>query len=216
MQVFNTLIEAAQYVSKRRDRRQIWCIASLEGAQYYGLVSQPNLGGYSYNHATKMLAVNNELLNRQSSHNEIRERANRLAGYLHAEAIRRNVIQRDRHAEEVFIENWDDCVRSFIQLRHRKPKKVDLFLSHTPCTHGDNSPSPARILGSNFYPLSCTNKLKLFASKNPTIKLRVYYLNKFGVNEALNEQALKDFYLNNGLIINTMDPGVRMTCGSII
>ena len=216
MQVFKTMTEAAQYVSKRRDRRQIWCIASLEGAQYYGLVSQPNLGGYTYNHATKMLAVNDQILNRHSPHNEVRQRANRLAGLLNDEAQRRNVIQRDRHAEEVFLEHWAECMSNFIKLRKRKPTSVDLFLSHTPCTLNDNSPSPGRALGSQFYPASCTNKLRQFASKNPTIKLRVYYLNKFGSNQGLDEDALSQFYKVSGLVVSKMDPGVRMTCESIL
>lgn len=216
MPAFNTMTEAAQYVSRRRDRRQIWCIASLEGAQYYGLLSQPNLEGYTYNHATKMLAVNNQILGRNPSHNEARARANQLGNSLNTEARNRNVVQHDRHAEEIFLEQWDDYLNNFLQLRGREPKKVDLFLSHSPCTTADNSPSPGRLLGNRMYPLSCTNKLKSFVAQNPTIKLRIHYYNKFGANEQLDENGVEQFYRGNGLVVTRMDIGVRNICQNIL
>ena len=216
MPVFNTMREAAQYVSRRRDRRQIWCIASLEGAQYYGLLSQPNLGGYTYNQATKMLAVNDQILNRNSLHNEARTRATRLGKLLHNEAQNRNVVQHDRHAEEIFLEQWDDCVNGFRQLRGRAPKKVDLFLSHTPCTLEDDSPSPERLIGNRMYPESCTNKLQSFVVQNPAIKLKIYYFNKFGKNEGLDENGIKQFYRGKSLVVARMDIGVRIACRNIL
>lgn len=236
MPVFKTMTEAVQYVSRRRDRRQIWCIVSLEGAQYYGLFSQPNLGGYAYNQATKMfavngkaltshllhnqgtkiLAVNDKTLTSHSPHVQVRGSVARLKDFLYSEAQSRGVVQHDRHAEEIFLEQWGDCLTNYRILRGRDPKKVDIFLSHTPCTLEDKSPSPSRLLGNSVYPLSCTNKLELFAKKNPAIKLRIYYYNKFGVNESLDENGVEQYYRKNSLVVTRMGLGVRNTCQTIL
>ncbi|WP_263382245.1 hypothetical protein [Granulicella arctica] len=94
------------------------------------------------------------------------------------------------------IEAWTACVTHFRTKRGREPKSAEIFLSHSPCTTNDLSPSVAETINGVLYPASCRGKLTKFFQVNSTMKWKIWYALRFGHAEGLTDEQLKASFPN--------------------
>ncbi len=77
------------------------------------------------------------------------------------------------HAEEFLIQSFDTCcMRVGGDIRF-----VTLYLSHSPCTPHDGNASRSM----SGWPISCTKKLAMLASRYPRYHFSVCFMERFGV-----------------------------------
>jgi hypothetical protein len=186
----------------------IGLVLSFEGARYYVFVSRQS----------RQQVANSAVGNKLKMHNELQMFARKLTTNQHQElyramlplalgqATQRQVLAESRHAEELMIEHFDDCVRNFVSLRGRPPGKAEVFLSHCPCQSKDPGASPARMLADTQYEATCKAKLIKFCTTGArsAIAWKVYYQFDIGTSKL-------DINENRGNLIMCKQPAFIIT-----
>jgi hypothetical protein len=187
MLVRNTLTEARPL----RDRPgAVGLVLSLEGARYYIFHSRQTRDQVASSMTRTKIDLHQELAARFNQpvipNNQRQAEYLRLAPAVRAAAATTAMDPAGRHAEEMMIENWDACVHDFQRHRGRAPLTAEVFLSYCPCQPTNNAPSPRRTFNGIVYPVSCSEKLKVFCRHRLGMKWTVYYDHPFQNIAALN------------------------------
>lgn len=229
--VFPTL-SAAGEIAKQRPRRTVALILGLEGARYYLFFSKPDIMQHmAINMINTAMDIefyakdlrDNQLLspryvksceainktgngiNRAIDYAIRNTRADMLKTKLRNEAKRREIEDLGGHAEMYLISSWKECLMDFLSYRKRNPRHAEIFLSNSPCQHGDERPSPEMIVDGVLYPESCRSKLYTFFLRYHSIHWRICYLKLFGKAEKYKKEYYKlkeDF---PGILIDHME-----------
>ncbi len=189
-----TLTEA---LALRERPGAVGLVLSLEGARYYVFISRQSRDQVANSAVGHRLKVNAQLLNRTLTPSEYQAKFASLLPIARYLAVQREVDAEGRHAEELMIERFNECIQNFVALRGRPPAKAEVFLSHCPCQSKDPGASPARMLAGTFYPSTCKAKLTKFCTTGArsAIAWRVYYqfdigVSKLDINERLNNLVM--------------------------
>jgi hypothetical protein len=175
----------------------IGLVLSLEGARYYVFISRQSREQVANSAVGNKLKLHAQLLNRTLTASEHQDSYRSMLPVAQALVAQRGVDVESRHAEELLIEHFDECVQNFVSLRGRPPAKAEVFLSHCPCQSKDPGASPARMLAGTFYEATCKAKLMKFCTtgNRAAMSWKVYYQfdigsSKLDINEHLNNLTL--------------------------
>ena len=167
-------------------------VLSLEGARYYVFVSRQSREQVANSAVGNKLKLHAQLLGGALTPAQHQEKYRSMLPLAVALATQREVAAESRHAEELLIERFDECVGNFVALRGRPPAKAEVFLSHCPCQAKDPGASPARMLAGAFYDATCKAKLIKFCTTGAraAIAWKIYYqfdigASKLEINENL-------------------------------
>lgn len=232
-----TLTEAIEITLRMREGNQIWLILSLDGNRYYRFHSQANLGQTMFRQASNMVEVNAQIRaafnSTQPAGNltpsvvkatqaagnltagERNQRAHSL-GDTHLQPDARNLrdlVDEDGHAEEFLIANWKPVHADYMSATGKSPKKAEVVVSHTPCQAGDRNPSKPRMFDGVTYSASCSSKLYQFFKANSSVKWKLYWVEKFGVAENLDEGEITENF--KGLDIERLPKQIRDLISSV-
>ncbi|MGY2274104.1 MULTISPECIES: hypothetical protein [Pseudomonas] len=190
----NTLSEA---LPLRERAGAIGLVLSLEGARYYVFVSRQSRDQVANSAVGNKLRVSAQLLKVPPSPQIHQAKYAQLLPIARDLATQRGVEAESRHAEELLIEHFDECVQNFVALRGRPPAKAEVFLSHCPCQSKDPGASPARTLAGTYYEATCKAKLIKFCTSatRAAISWKVYYqfdigTSKLDINENLGNLTM--------------------------
>ncbi|MDY7531571.1 hypothetical protein RGV33_07755 [Pseudomonas sp. Bout1] len=175
----------------------IGLVLSLEGARYYVFISRQSREQVANSAVGSKLKLHAQLLKRTLTADQHQEKYRSMLPVAQDLVAQRQVDVESRHAEELLIEHFDECVQNFVSLRGRPPAKAEVFLSHCPCQSKDPGASPARMLAGSFYEATCKAKLMKFCTTGTraAISWKVYYQfdigsSKLEINENLNNLTM--------------------------
>lgn len=175
----------------------IGLVLSLEGARYYVFISRQSREQVANSAVGSKLKLHAQLLKRTLTADQHQEKYRSMLPVAQDLVAQRQVDVESRHAEELLIEHFDECVQNFVSLRGRPPAKAEVFLSHCPCQSKDPGASPARMLAGSFYEATCKAKLMKFCTTGTraAISWKVYYQfdigsSKLDINESLNNLTM--------------------------
>lgn len=183
MLVYRDTLTEALYLRKRPGA--IGLVLSLEGARYYVFVSRQSRDQVASSSVDSKIKLHAQLLGRTPTTDQYEEKYRAMLPAALDLVARRQVEFENRHAEELLIEHFDECVQNFITLRGRPPLKAEVFLSHCPCQSKDSGASPARMLAGTFYEATCKAKLLKFCTtgRRAMMLWKVYYQFDIGTSK---------------------------------
>src|SRR5579863_1541401 len=226
-----TLTEAVEITLRAREGNQIWLILALDGNRYYRFHSQVNLGQNMFRQASNMVDVNAQIRAAFATAQQVgnltpsvvkamqapgnltpleRNQRGHALGDNHLLPDARELrafVDEDGHAEEFLIANWRQVHADYISATGKSLKKAEIILSHTPCQAGDRTPSRARMFDEASYGASCRSKLYQFFKTNSSVKWKVYWVDKFGVAESLDEVGVAENF--QGMDIERLPKDLR-------
>lgn len=174
----DTLAEA---VVLRRRSGAVGLIANLDGARYYVFHSRQSPEQVANTMTSQKVALHLELLRAPQPSNQWLQAEWRRIVPTARQVAAQCGMDDGRHAEEVMIETWSECLADFQRLRGRPPSVAEVYLTHCPCQESNEAPSPARVLDGTLYPASCRLKLRSFCltGTRASVRWRVYYEHPF-------------------------------------
>jgi hypothetical protein len=112
-----------------------------------------------------------------------------------------------RHADEVMIEKWSECLADYRRLRGRPPSVAEAYVTHCPCQESSDAPSSARLLDGTMYPESCRLEPRAFCltGTRASMRWRVYHEQPF------QSQSLDETY--GSLVIAPLPAHIVMPPG---
>lgn len=219
MKIYHSLSEALQ--ASRRKSKEVFAIISFNGQAYFVFRSNPKPEIATIMQAHNKMAIGNDLLHLNPK-NIDHERKERLYKLMIETGVSKLFPKQSRHAEENLIQGFSTTLNDFkAMFPNQKINKIDIFLSHSPCSkQGDRKYSAQCIVNNFFLPAGCDQKLTVFFKNknymrtdrnlfgiNP--KVRVHYNHIFDAsiiyeNDGFIKKAVPDLkdvlsqYLDNG------------------
>lgn len=188
MKIYHSLSEASQ--AFKRKSKQVFAIVSFNGQAYFVFRSNPDAQAATMMQAQNKMAIGNELLG-QDPKNIDPQRKKQLYKFLVDAGVPQRFPEQSRHAEENLIRAFPAALNAFkAAYPGQKISKIDVFLTHSPCSEQGNRKYSAPCKLNNFFlPAGCDKKLAVFFknknytsvdinlfSKNPTVRVRYNHI----------------------------------------
>ncbi|KTD18910.1 hypothetical protein [Legionella jordanis] len=169
MKLYRTLSEAVGAI--RRKPKEVIAIISFNGQAYFVFRSNPSPEVATIIQAQMKILIANELLGitRADYGNDSKEQ---LYEFM-LQAKIPELFPESRHAEENLILGFSGILEQFkTEFPEQKIRKIDIFLSHSPCSEqGVKRCSGSLYLNDFFLPSGCDQKLIAFFKKGNYVDL---------------------------------------------